>query len=107
MSSLAENGRGIGCDPQLRAYLFPLSSSSNKTNDSFRNAGAMSDDGSMVNEFVCAEFQEKEGGDEGGDVESDDVGVGHGPFVIKKTARCLGKWMRDRARIIGFMCVFI
>lgn len=65
-------------------YLFPLSSSGNKTNDGFGDSSAMRDNGSVVDEFIRAEFQDKEGGDEDGDVVRDGVGVCHFLSKIKK-----------------------
>ena len=68
----------IGCSQRLRTNLFPLSSSSNKANNRIGNPRAAGDEGSVVDELVGAKFQQKEGGDEGGNVVSDNVGVGHG-----------------------------
>jgi hypothetical protein len=38
----------------------------------------MSDNRSVIDKFVCAEFQQEEGGDENGNVIRDDIGIGHG-----------------------------
>ena len=59
------------------SHLFPFSTSCQKSDQSRRNPQALSDLGSVVDELIGAELENKQAPNEGGDVEADIVVVDH------------------------------
>jgi hypothetical protein len=59
------------------SYLLPFSTSSQKSDQSWWNPQPLSDLGSVVDELVGAELENKQAPNEGGDVEADIVVVDH------------------------------
>jgi len=67
------------------SYLFPFCTSCQKSDQSRWNPQALSDLGSVINELVCAELENKQAPNEGGDVKTDIVVVDH---VEKSVIAC-------------------
>jgi hypothetical protein len=67
--------------------LLPLRPCSDEANDSLGYACALRDNRGVVDEFVCAEFQQEEGRDEDGNIVYNDIGIGHGEHGKYETIR--------------------
>ena len=59
------------------AYLFPLGTSSQKSDQNRGDPQTFSDLCGMVNELVCAKLEHKQAPNEGGDVKGDVIVVDH------------------------------
>jgi hypothetical protein len=59
------------------SYLLPFRTSSQKSDQSWWNPQSLSDLGSVIDELVGTELENKQAPDEGGDVEADIVVVDH------------------------------
>src|SRR5947208_3198348 len=92
------------------AHLFPFRAGGQEANNRLGDFYSTRDDGRVVDELVSAEFEEEEGGDEGGNVERDDVSVGHlwedewmrMPHGVLLSIECLRKsieWWYQRIEI--------
>jgi hypothetical protein len=77
-------------------YLFPFSTSCQKSDQSRRNPQALSDLGSMVDELVGTELENKQAPNEGGDIEANIVVVDH---VEKSVIACGAQ--RERRGLVG------